>query len=116
MRCVEPWLAGAALLLAGCAGLRAPGVGEAAPLFRDPALTPDSAARLVAVGRSNRREVEQALGPAERLAFDSGYEVWVYRAKDAPAGARGAELVILFDPQGRVGKLRARPADAARPR
>lgn len=78
-------------------------------------------------GRS-QADVFAALGPATVLRFDSGYEVWVYRFDDPPAGkraeARGkaslasderegearSELVMLFTPSGVVGKLRVRSA------
>lgn len=113
MRRVEPVLLATALLLAGCAGL----VRQEAPAspFSDPALTVEEAARAITPGRSDKREVEQRLGPAQRLAFASGYEVWVYRGpeqqarKEDPAADR-PELVILFDPSGTARKLRARPA------
>lgn len=115
MRRAERWLPWAALLLAGCA---APWGGEqeaAAPPFRDPALTVERAAQAITVGQSEKREVEARLGPAERLAFASGYEVWVYRApaqrrpRQERQEADRPELVILFDPRGTVSKLRARP-------
>lgn len=111
MRRADRWLPGAALMLAGCA---APwgGVQEAAaPPFRDPSLTVERAAQAITVGQSDKREVEARLGPAERLAFASGYEVWVYRAPPQGRGRPEAdrpELVILFEPRGTVSKLRAR--------
>lgn len=115
MRRVEPVLLAVALLLAGCAGL----IRQEAPAspFRDPALTVEEAARAITPGRSDKREVEQRLGPAQRLEFASGYEVWVYRGPEPQAqnkdqAADGPELVILFDPPGTVRKLRARPASA----
>jgi hypothetical protein len=103
-------LVSAALALAGCADLGPPGArgAKAGPEFREPTLTVESAARVIDIGRSDKREVEQRLGPAERLAFDSGYEVWVYRARETPRQGDGAELVILFDPEGKVSKLRSR--------
>ncbi|HSW19654.1 MAG TPA: hypothetical protein VLJ86_20720 [Ramlibacter sp.] len=100
----------ATLLLAGCATSVLQGADAAAPLFRDPRLGVEDALRVIEVGRSDKREVEERLGPAERLAFDSGFEVWVYRPREQPRGAEPAELVILFDPQQKVSKLRARPA------
>lgn len=100
------------LLLAGCAA-PVPGLfGTAPPAgpFRDPSLTVQEAARAIAVGHSDKASVHARLGPAERLAFASGYEVWVYRARAQAQGAPGPELVILFDPAGKVSKLRALPA------
>ena len=116
MRRADPLAGALVLLLAGCAapggGWMLPGTAPAPaqPRFADPSLTVESAARAVTAGRSDRREVEERLGPAERLAFDSGWEVWVWRARDKPPGTDAPELVILFDPQGTVSKVRARPA------
>jgi hypothetical protein len=59
--------------------------------------------------------VRTALGPAESVRFDSGHEVWVYRAKNVRTPSASPELVILFSPQGVVKKLRARPAYASAP-
>ncbi len=68
----------------------------------------------VAIGNSTRADVEAALGKAIVVGFDSGYEVWVYRERGAPAGLFGqsrkekAELVLLFEPAGAVKKTRVR--------
>jgi hypothetical protein len=95
----------AALLLAGCASL-AP-APPAAPVFRDPALTVQSARDALAPGRSRKAEVEALLGPAEALRFDSGWEVWAYRAPGERRPDGSAELVLLFDTQGVLRKARA---------
>lgn len=57
-------------------------------------------------GRATRASVLAALGPTHAIAFDSGYQVWLYQV---PRGAgRYAEFVILFRPDGVVGKTRLR--------
>lgn len=57
-------------------------------------------------GQSTRASVLAALGKTHRVAFDSGYETWLYQV---PRGAgRFAEYVILFDPRGVVSKTRLR--------
>ncbi|MGZ5270656.1 MAG: hypothetical protein ACXWC6_08570 [Ramlibacter sp.] len=98
-----------ALLLAGCAGLQSLSQPER-PMFRDMALPPQAAAEAIAVGRSTQPEVAARLGEADRLRFDNGYEVWVYRAH--PVRADQPELVLLFAPDGVLKKLRVRPAAA----
>lgn len=101
------------LLLVGCAVAPAPSLRQpAASMFRD-AMSLESARDRVAIG-SSKQALREALGPAEVIAFDSGYEVWVYReagprGRARPAG--GAQLVILVTPSGRVEKVRIRPAD-----
>lgn len=73
-------------------------------------LAPQAALQSVVVGRSTRAEVSAALGQAIVVPFDSGREVWVYRWAGPDRTARGAtELVLLFDPAGRVTKVRLRP-------
>ena len=54
-----------------------------------------------------------ALGAATVINFDSGYEVWVYRAKSRGAAENTAEFVVLFTPDGVVKKSRLRPANGA---
>jgi hypothetical protein len=53
------------------------------------------------------------LGPAEVLRFDSGWEVWAYRAPGERRPDGSAELVLLFDPQGVLRKARALAARVA---
>lgn len=86
-----------ALLLAGCASAPAP-----------PGAQADAArlAQAVVPGQSTRASVLAALGPTRGIAFDSGYETWLYQI---PLGAGSfAEFVILFDPAGVVRKTRRR--------
>ncbi|TFY96450.1 hypothetical protein [Ramlibacter rhizophilus] len=66
-------------------------------------------------GRSDRGAVRERLGEPERLVFDSGWEAWAYRAREARNARPGAdppELVLLFDPGGTLVRLRLRPAGA----
>lgn len=102
-------LAVSTTLLAGCAGLSSLAQPER-PMFRDAALPPQAAAAALAIGRSTRADVAARLGEADRLRFDNGYEVWVYRAHPVRAGQ--PELVLLFGPDGVVKKVRERPARA----
>ena len=55
-----------------------------------------------------------ALGAATVITFDSGYEVWVYRAKSRQPAEAKAEFLILFSPDGVVRKTRLRPTYALR--
>lgn len=97
-------------LLAGC-GLLATAPG--APQFSgQPGLTVTEAAQRVIPGQSTRAQVAAALGPGETLRFDSGWEVWVYRARGARPPGAAPELLVLFGPDGVARKLRVRPADA----
>lgn len=113
----------ASLCLVACAGLAgSSNTDTPMPPFLDPTMSMQSAKDKVAVGSSTKAEVLAALGPAAVIKFDSGYEVWVYRAKKADvsgkattsaAMANQAEFVILFAPSGLVKKTRIRPAAAA---
>ncbi|QYF94677.1 hypothetical protein KY495_05635 [Massilia sp. PAMC28688] len=64
-------------------------------------------ARLAAAtvpGQATRASVLAALGPTRSIAFDSGYQVWLYQA---PQGnGLFSEYVVLFDPSGVVSKTR----------
>ena len=102
------------LLLAACAG---PGLfsgGSDAPPFSNPALSMQSASESIAIGKSSKADVMTALGAATVINFDSGFEVWVYRAKSREPAEAKAEFVILFSPNGVVKKTRLRSAYAAR--
>jgi len=99
----------ACLWLSACAGLDA---GGTAPPFRDPGMSIQSAYDTVVVGKTTQAEARAALGPATEIQFDSGYAVWVYRARAAETEADRAEFVILFAPSGVVKKTRLRPATA----
>jgi hypothetical protein len=63
----------------------------------------------VRIGSSTKADVAAALGRANVVAFDSGWEVWVYRWPGADRNTAAAtELVLLFDPQGTARKARVR--------
>jgi len=63
-----------------------------------------------------RDQVAAALGPSNILAFDSGWQMWIYRWPGADDSTRAAtELVILFDPGGTVRKTRVRRGEASAP-
>ena len=102
------------LWLAGCAGPRLFGGGPGAPAFSDPAMSMQSASDSITAGKSSKADVMAALGPATVINFDSGYEVWVYRAKSREAAEAKAEFVILFSPDGVVRKTRLRPGYVVR--
>lgn len=106
MRRVEVALLGI-VVLAGCAGPSSLSRADG-PMFRDPALAPQAAADAIAAGRSTRAEVAARLGEADRVAFDNGFEVWVYRSHPVHQGQ--PELVLLFGPDGVVKKLRLKGA------
>lgn len=88
-----------ALLLAGCASAPAP----------PGALVDAQRFAAAAVPGATRASVQAALGPTHALSFDSGYQVWLYRAPRA--GGRFAELVILFDRSGALARTRRREPD-----
>jgi len=87
-----------ALLLAGCA-TQAPQPGTVVAL--------DRFSQLVVPGRTTRAELLAAFGPTKTVAFDSGYQAWVYAA--SVGGGRSEELVLLLDRDGIVRKMRRRP-------
>jgi hypothetical protein len=100
--------------LAGCAGpMDALDARNAVPEFREPGMSVQAAKDVVLVGQSTKADVAAALGQGTVVRFDSGYEVWVYRAKaykpavDAPGTT---EFIVLFSPSGVVKKTRIRPA------
>ena len=79
----------------------------------------------ILIGKSTKRDVSNLLGVTLSIAFDDGFEVWVYRVADEARGkaqpsgrsAReksgansSAEFVVLFAPSGIVAKTRLRPA------
>jgi hypothetical protein len=115
MRAASTFLAAA--VLAGCAA--GPGglsPGEERPRFRDPALTVQAAGQALVPGQTRRQDLLERLGPAEVVRFDTGYEVWVYRARNAREPRATPELVVLLDPAGVVSKVRVRPAYVAQSR
>lgn len=101
------------LWLAGCAGTSGfLNFDNNAPPFRNPKLSIQGAADSIAIGQATPADVLAALGPASALRFDSGFEIWVYRAKATEATGTKAELVVLFAPSGIAKKTRIRPAYA----
>jgi hypothetical protein len=105
------------LALAGCAWLTACGslvTGGNGPPFRDPTLSMQAAQEFMVIGTTTQAEALSALGPATEIQFDSGYTVWVYRARVEQPDADRAEFIILFAPSGVVKKTRLRPAYAGR--
>jgi hypothetical protein len=111
--CLGPssWLA-ACLALAGCASpLDELDSRKAVPEFRTAGMSMQGAKDTIIPGTSTKADVAAALGPGTVVKFDSGYEVWVYRAKaykpavDAPGTN---ELLVLFAPSGIVKKTRIR--------
>ena len=68
-----------------------------------------SASDSITIGKSTKADVMATLGAAIVINFDSGYEVWVYRAKSREPAEAKAEFVILFGADGVVKKTRLRP-------
>ena len=102
------------LWLAACAG---PGLfsgGSGTQPFSNPLMSMQSASEKIIVGKSSKADVLAALGVTTVINFDSGYEVWVYRAKSREPAEAKAEFVILFGTDGLVKKTRLRPAYVAR--
>jgi hypothetical protein len=100
----------AACSLAGCALLGPGSVEEGSPGVMRAGSPPPASAQMAIVPGSTKQQVSAALGPANVIRFDSGWEVWVYRWLGSDRSARGAtELVVLFDAQGTVKKVRVRP-------
>jgi hypothetical protein len=104
----------ACVFAAGCGTLGGDKVEEDTPgVMRTGSLAPAAAQAAVHPG-SSKADVVAALGPGNGVAFESGWEVWVYRWPGADRSARAAtELVILFDKGGVVRKVRMRPGTAA---
>jgi hypothetical protein len=89
-------LLAALALVAGCAS--APPAGTVAGADRQARVVP---------GRTTRGDLLATLGKTRTVAFDSGYEAWLY-ATPGPAGQYG-EFVVLVGPDGVVKKTRQRP-------
>ena len=102
------------LWLAGCAGPALFSGGTDAPPFSNPALSMQGANDSVIPGKTSKADVIAALGAATVINFESGYEVWVYRAKSRGPAETRAEFVILFGTDGVVKKTRLRPAYVVR--
>jgi hypothetical protein len=108
-------VAAAALgVLGGCAMYGAPLEENSPGVEHANVLTPAQAQARVNPGTSTKADVAAALGPANVVAFDSGWEVWVYRWLGTDHSARAAtEVVVLFDPSGTARKVRMRPGYAS---
>ena len=102
------------LWLAGCAGPGLFNMGADAPASSNPAVSMQNAGDTIVIGKTTKAEVMAALGAATVINFDSGFEVWVYRARSRAPSETKAEFVILFTPGGIVNKTRVRPAYPAR--
>jgi hypothetical protein len=91
------------LLLAGCAA--AP---KERPLAAGEVRSLQDALEAIS-GRTSKAQIRSTLGQGTEVAFDNGYEVWVYRQqlkeKESPPRR---ELVLLFDPSGALSKARLR--------
>ena len=105
-------LLAACLALAGCASpMDELDARTALPEFRTAGMSMQGAKDTIVPGTSTKADVAAALGTGTVVRFDSGYEVWVYRAKaykpavDAPGTN---ELLVLFAPSGIVKKTRIR--------
>ena len=99
-----------AVALAGCATGSGTLDEGSAGVLRGGALPPSQAQAQVLAGTSTREQVAAALGPANVIAFDSGWQVWVYRWLGPDRSTQSAtELVVLFDPSGVARKVRVRP-------
>jgi hypothetical protein len=94
-----------ALLLGACAGTPPPPGTQADEARLAGATVP---------GQATRASVLAALGPTRSIAFDSGYEVWLYQVPKG--GGLFSEYVVLFDPKRVVHKTRQRaPAPVKQP-
>jgi hypothetical protein len=92
-----------------------PGIIRADPRA---ALAAAQAAQAKVHAGDTRAQVAAALGPSNIIAFESGWQVWIYRWPGADESTRAAtELVILFEPGGTVRKSRVRRGEdtASRP-
>ncbi len=110
-------LAGPLLVLAGCAPMpERPDGGQGGRDAGWLSVPVNRVAGEVATG-DTRAQVRERLGGAAEARFASGREIWVYRFGDRAARGEQAaqieELVILFDPQGRVQRSRVRHADGS---
>ena len=98
------------LWLAGCAGPGFLNMGAETPAFKNPAVSIQNAGNAIVVGKTSKAEILAALGAAEVINFDSGFEVWVYRVGSRAPAQTKQEFVILFTPDGVVKKTRLQPA------
>jgi hypothetical protein len=98
-------LALACASLTGCA--LAPRKAQA-PLRPGEVRSVQAAEDALALGKSTKAEVRAALGEATVIDFESGYEVWLYRERPAEKATPPGELVLLFEPSGRLTRTRLR--------
>ena len=101
-----------ALWLAGCASAFRTSKPELPP-FRDASMSLQAASDVITPGKTTKAGALETLGQATVVKFDSGFEVWVYRAHSSKASnvdAAPAEFVILFTPEGVASKTRLRPS------
>ena len=106
--------AAVALQLAGCAAPGGAPLEDTSPgVVRGRFASPANAQALLHAGNT-KADVAAALGAANVIAFDSGWEVWVYRWPGADRTPRSAsELVLLFDASGALRKSRIRQGSPA---
>ena len=102
---MKPLLLFALLVVGGCASTPS----YPPPLKSGEVRSTEVSRNAISIGKSTKAEVRAALGKTNEVAFDSGYEVWVYRQqlreKEKPPAQ---ELVLLFNPAGVLGKMRLR--------
>jgi hypothetical protein len=111
-----------ALCIAGCATQPSTAPSAVVTPVRPKVVPADRVKDAVAIGKTSKADVIASLGETLVIAFDTGYEVWVYTLaeertpRSAGRGAPGtsAEFVILFAPSGLVAKSRVRPAPLPR--
>ena len=104
----------ACALAGGCGTFGGDKIEANAPGLMQPGSPAPAAAQALVHPGSLKSEVVAALGPGDGVAFQSGWQVWVYRWRGADPSARAAtELVILIDGSGVVRKVRMRPGIGA---
>ncbi len=70
--------------------------------------------RTLEAGKSGKDDVLVAMGEPHKVAFETGYEVWLYQYDvKQPEGVEkkeveALEFVVLFGPDGKVKKMRSR--------
>lgn len=55
-------------------------------------------------GQTTRAQLLASLGATTKVVFESGYESWLYQAREADG--QYTEWVVLLDPRGVVSKVR----------
>jgi hypothetical protein len=99
-----------AAALAGCAAFGPSSIDESSAGVLHAGAPAAAIAQAAVASGTTKAQAASALGKANTIRFDSGWEVWVYRWPGADRTTRGAtELVVLFDAQGVVRKSRLRP-------